>query len=148
MTAFSTFNVKENDPEQGSSTSIRHASLSAANIDATLAAVTALQNAIDAVILGGLSKKTVQAVEEALAYAAPPTGAQRELRWFVGGIDGNGNPQRMTIPTADTSLVVSGGSAMADGLPKSDLITAIEALWVSNADSPVTVTEVTLVGRT
>lgn len=148
MTARTTFGIVENDTTQGSTVGIRHVDLVAANIDAKLTELTAFQTAYEAVIDGATRSETVNALEQNFAFAPPGVDAQRELKWLVSGVDGNGNAQRLTIPTADTAFVTPGGSDMVDGAEKSALVTAIEALWVSNADSPVVVTSIKLVGRT
>jgi hypothetical protein len=117
-------------------------------LDAFIADMALLRAAIEGVVLGVVSRQILNAVADDIAFVLPPKTAQRELAWLVRGTDGNGNPQRVSLGTADFNLVAGNTDKIDTGLAAwTDLKSELEKHWVSNAGSPVTANDAILVGR-
>lgn len=124
--------------------------LTAANYDAQVALLTALQGAVDNVVLGLFDGKTLTAVNVAVGPKATDVNAQREAKWRVTYTDdvqpeGDGS---FEIGMPDLSLLVAGTGLMdiAAGAGAA-LVTAIENAVVSRLGNAVSVTEIVHVGR-
>lgn len=124
--------------------------LTAANFDAQIALVDALQTAANNVSLGTFSGKSVKAVDVAVGVKAADVNAQRESKWRVTYLDsvqpeGNGSFE-MGMP--DLSLLVAGTGLMdVSAGAGAALVTAIENAVVSRLGNAVTVDIISHVGR-
>lgn len=124
--------------------------LTAANFDAQITLVDALQTATNNVSLGTFSGKSVKAVDVPVGAKATDVNAQRESKWRVTLLDsvdpvGNGSFEigmpDLTLLVAGTGLMdISAGAGAA-------LVTAIEAAVVSRLGNAMTVDEIVHVGR-
>lgn len=134
---------------EGSSVGVNIADLNAGNIAAALVELATLRDAVEAVILGTLRSEQVIASTAEIAGVAPANGfAQRETKWLVSGVDSAGLATTLEIPTANLNLL-PGGTGVLDisagvGLA---LKNALDAVWVSRAGNPVTVSRIIHVGR-
>ncbi len=124
--------------------------LTAANFDAQIALVTALQGAADNVVLGTFSGKTVQAQDVAVGPKATDEYAQREAKWrvlYTDDVTPNGNGS-FEIPMPDLTLLVAGtGDLDVSAGAGAALVTAIENAVVSRLGNAVTVASIKHVGR-
>lgn len=124
--------------------------LTAANFDAQVALLTALQGAVDAVVLGLFDGKTLNAVDVPVGPKATDVDAQRESKWRVTYTDdvtplGNGS---FEIGMPDLSLLVAGEGIMnITAGAGAALVTAIENAVISRQGNAVTVTKIAHVGR-
>jgi len=132
-----------------SNASIGIVELNAGNIAAQLALVATLQAAIEAICVGNLDKTVVSAITTDLAAVPPASGlAQREAKWLVSGVDTQGLNCSIEIPTADLTLLPAGSGVLdlSAGVGLA-LANALNAVWVSKINNPVTVARVIHVGR-
>lgn len=138
----------DHDSEE-SGVGVHWVNLTAGNMTAQLALLATLKAAIEAVVLGTLRREQVIAVTDEIAGVAPASGwAQRETKWLVQGVDAAGFKRQLEIPTADLTLL-SAGTGVLDittGVGQ-DLADALNAGWMSNSGSAVTVERIIHVGR-
>jgi hypothetical protein len=123
--------------------------LTVGNITAQLALLATLRASVEAVVIGTLRQEAVSAIVEDIPGVAPADGfAQRETKWLVSGVDADGLPHTIEIPTANLDLL-PGGSGILDisaGVGQ-DLAEALNAVWRSKTQSAVTVSRIIHVGR-
>lgn len=124
--------------------------LTAANYDAQVALLDALQTAVDNVVLGAFNGKELKAVNVPVGVKAAVVNAQREAKWRVTFTDptdpiGNGS---FEIGMPDLSLLVAGTGLMDTSAGAgAALVTAIENAVVSRLGNAITVDEIVHVGR-
>jgi len=125
--------------------------INAGNLAAQDTALDALKTAIDGVSLGVIWSDTRNFKAETSVKSQPASDvANRGNKWLVRGVDGtNGQAWKMEIPCADPSLQVSTGTYMdISGGAGAALVTAIEAVVVSQDGNAVEVQDIVLVTRT
>ena len=124
--------------------------LTAANFDAQVALVAALQGAVDNVALGNFSGKTINALDVSVGPKATVNEAQRESKWrvtFTDAVDPIGNGS-FEVGMADLQFLVPGSGLMdISAGAGAALVTAIENAVVSRLGNAVTVNQVAHVGR-
>lgn len=123
--------------------------LTAGNFAATVAEMDALQDAIEAVIIGTPRGRTIVAVTEEIAGVLPNNGfAQRETKWLVQGVDANGQARTLEIPTANLDLLSAGtGNLDVSAGVGLALKNALDGIWVTSTGAAVTVASIIHVGR-
>lgn len=124
--------------------------LTAANFDAQIALVDALQTAVNNVSLGTFSGKNVAALDVKVGVKASDEYAQREAKWRVKYEDdvqpeGHGS---FEIGMPDLTLLVAGtGKLDVSAGAGAALVVAIENAVVSRLGNAITVTTIVHVGR-
>lgn len=149
MTSKVTLSAKDHDGE-GTSFGFYIGTLSAANFDASLAAVTSLQSLVNAITLGTFDGKIVKAVEAAPSAVPADPYAQREAKWRVNYTDdvnplGNGSFE-IGMPDL-TKLSAGTGKADLTDVDVAAFVSAAEGLLVSRLGNAITITELVHVGR-
>lgn len=134
---------------EASTVSVRTANLTQAGYDASITALNGLRDAIEAVTLASLSKQTIQAVENELAWVLPVSQyAQRESKWLVKYQQADGVFGSFEIPAADLTLLnghtevmdIAAGAGLA-------LVAAVEGNVIGRDGALVSVVEIQHVGR-
>jgi len=124
--------------------------LTAANFDATIALMTALKTAVEAVVLGVLWKRIDQAIDT-LTTKTPPasTDAQRERKWIIIYEDTvTFKHYNCELPCADLSLLIANTDRMdISAGAGAALVTAFENYVKSPDGNAVEVQSVRHVGR-
>jgi len=125
--------------------------LTGANYATNLGLVTALQNALLAIILGNVASRAI-AAEQTDINDTPVANqfAQREMKALVSYRgDTSGALMRAEIPTPDLDLLIAGTDLfdLNDGAAMEDFVTAFEAIVRRNGTEDVTVEEIRFVGR-
>jgi len=134
---------------ENSTVGVNTIDLTAGNFAATAALIATLQAAVDNIIIGTPRKESLIAVTTDIAGALPVDPfAQRETKWLVSGVDSAGLSATLEIPTADLAALPAGSGVLdisaGVGLAFAN---ALNAVWISRAGNPVTVSQVVHVGR-
>jgi hypothetical protein len=118
---------------------------------ATNTSVLALQTAVDAICIGNIATRNLQAYSENVDDTRPTSPyAQREtgLRFFYSD-NVNGNKYHATLPCPDLSIVAEAGTDQVDleEVLVAAVVTAFEALAVSPDGNAITINKAVIVGR-
>jgi len=137
---------------ESSDFTVRIPTITAANHDATVTALTALKAAVDAIILGQDAKTRLVANTVFIsAAAAASENAQIERRWRVLYHDTvTQQPYRLDIPTAELPGHLVAGTDLMDvsvGSEGEDFVTAFEAIVVSPLGNPVAIDSIYHAGK-
>lgn len=121
----------------------------AGNLDAHIAALDALQTAVNAVCDGVFDGKQLLAVDVPAGEQSPDTAAQREGKWRVTYSDnvtpiGNGS---FEIGMYSSDFIDPGTQNMIAGAERTALVNAIQGTFVSRLGNAITVTGIYHVGR-
>jgi len=130
---------------EGASVSVHTPVLNVGNIVATLALITALEDAIEAVSKCVLSKTAVLATETELAPTLPTDAyAQRGIKFLVRARDTNGNAVTFRIPGANLELagLMIGENMDLTSTEGAALVSAIEDVVLSNDGEAIVVQEI------
>ena len=157
-----TFTIQEHNPKEPSSFSVNIGPLTAANFTAKRAAISALEAAAQAVIIGVLSKTSISENFSNYPGTAPST-AQRGLKWLITYKDitqfldvantinnvGFGNTYTKEIPTANLGLVTNVDEYVdITDAPWDDFVAAFEAVENSpTGGNEVQILSIQLVNR-
>lgn len=101
--------------------------VTAANLAATETALGTLVTAVNAVTLGNLWKTQIGITEENPNTPAANAFAQREIKWFVT-MTGGGEKKTFSIGTADLALLDTNSEYMEAGVPRDNLVAALNAI--------------------
>lgn len=132
-------------------TTLRFATVTAANHDAVNTGMTAVRNAIDAVVVGVIAREDrVMAANEISAANPTDKDAQRGAKWLVSYADLN-NPLgsgSFEIPCPDSTFKATNSNDMdLESTEGAALVEALEDNLVSRLGNPIQVTKVTFVTR-
>lgn len=136
--------------EEISSVGVPMVNLTAVNFAAQVALITALQAAIDDIIIGTPRQYQLIAVTDAIAGVLPTDAyAQRETKWLVKGRDASGFASQIEIPTAKLGITgFSGGQLSITSTLGAALKDALDAVWMSpRSGTAVEVESIYHVGR-
>ena len=129
------------------------AALTAGNIAASTAAVTALANRMQALVTGTVSKSSI-AVEAAISSAYPSVPANRGQKWIVSSTNPSGRTFTHTVPAADPDGGVNGPNTLSDGITANfaatswtNFIGAFNAIVTDPDGAALTITRAKLGGR-
>ncbi len=136
--------------DESSQCSFRGREATAANFVEIESEHGSLVSAVEAVVLGNLTKRLFIATESKPGSGPSANSqAQREMKWLVRATDDvTGDYVDVSLPCPDTSLLLPNSNQMD---PSSagflDLKAAVEAYHQSKGGNAVTVQEVVIVGR-
>lgn len=149
MTSRAIFKAKDHDKE-GTRFGVYLATITSANLDATVAAIAGLQTAINAIVLGTYDGLDVKVSELKASSVPVDPFAQRESKWrveFTDNVDPMGDGSfEIGMPDL-TKLNPNSADADLTDVDIAAFVTALQATCVSRLGNGINVTSITHVGR-